>query len=407
MDAPVSQEVHMSYPGEALSYPFGEPDRLTMHPEYRKIRESGELARVRLPYGKEGWLVTRYEDVHRIMTDPRFSRELAIQNDEPRTYGEHRDMGMLDMDPPRHTRIRQIVASAFTPRRTEQVRPHTIAVADKLIDEMLAGPKPADLVESFAKPLPVTVICEMFGLPIEDRARFSELAEAMTSTDRLSTQQIVDYLTELWTYLAQVITDRRNDLKDDALSALIVAGDEDRLSEHEIAQIAAGQLAASYETTANELASFIYALMTHPEQHDQLWMNPSLVDKAVEELLRWVPMSSSTLFARYATEDVVIGNTVIHAGEHVLASLTSANKDDSVFDKPDELNLTAVRRPHLAFSSGVHRCLGTGLARMILQVGVGAIIRRMPGLQLAVREHELVWKQQQLMRALRTLPVTW
>ncbi|GAA1027996.1 MULTISPECIES: cytochrome P450 [Amycolatopsis] len=397
----------MSDTEKVFSYPFGEPEQLLLHPDYAKMQALPGLARVKLPYGREGWLATKYEDVHKILTDTRFSRELAIANDEPRMYPGHLEMGMLDMDPPAHTRIRQIVASAFTPRRTEQLRPRAVELADDLIDTLLAGPRPADLVEGFTRPLPVVVISEMFGLPTDDRAYFAELAEAVTTTTRLTPEQIGEYLQQLWDYLAGVIAQRRKEPQDDALTALVQASDSDQMTEHEIAQIAAGQLAASYETTANELASFFFALLHNPEQMDHLWMNPSMIKRAVEELLRFCPMSSASLFARYATEDVVIGGTLIRAGEQVLASLIAANKDETVYQDPGSLNLNVERKPHLAFGSGVHRCLGTGIARMVLQVGLSTIVRRMPGLRLAIPESELEWRTEALMRGLKHIPVTW
>ncbi|WP_345510230.1 cytochrome P450, partial [Phytohabitans houttuyneae] len=278
-----------------------------------------------------------------------------------------------------------------------------------LIDRMVEDGPPADLVERFATPLPITVICELLGVPVEDQEHFHAWSEAIVSTTSLTPEEIKQYLESLWGYMAGLIAERRVRPTDDLIGALVRARDEDndRLSEDEMVRLAAGLLAAGHETTVTQIPNFVYVLLTHPDQLDRLRAAPELVPVAVEELMRYVPLGVASSFARYALEDVELGGVLVRAGEPVIGSLSSANRDESVFARPDALDLTRSTNPHIGFGHGVHHCAGAQLARMELQVAVAALLERLPGLRFAVPEPELVWKSGLLVRGLKHMPVAW
>ena len=393
----------------ARPYPFSDPDRLNLDPLYARLRRQEPLIRVRLPFGEEAWLATRYHDVKVVLGDQRFSRAASVGRDEPRLTPGQIGGGMLSMDPPDHSRLRRLIAKAFTARRVEQLRPNTAAIADELIDTMTASGPPADLVEGFATPLPVRVICQLLGVPATDQDQFRIWSEAIVSTTSLRPEQIVAYRESLHAYMAGLIAQRRVAPTDDLIGALVQARDDDndRLTEEELVELAAGLLAAGHETTVTQIPNFLYVLLTNPDQLALLRDRPDLVPAAVEELLRYVPLGAASSFARYATEDLELGGVQIRAGEPVLGSLSSANRDGDIFDDPDLVDVTRESNPHIGFGHGVHHCVGAQLARMELQVALGTLLARLPGLDLAVDEKELVWKSGLLVRGLRAMPVTW
>ncbi|MBE1491261.1 cytochrome P450 [Plantactinospora soyae] len=393
----------------ARPYPFAAPDRLNLDPRYAQLRRDEPLSRVQLPFGEEAWLATRYEDVRVVMGDARFSRALSVGRDEPRTIPRQQDLGMLRMDPPDHTRLRRLVAKAFTARRVELLRTRAQQITDELVDEMVKAGPPADLVEQFATPLPIQVICELLGVPFADRDKFHTWSEAIVSTTSLGVDQIQEYLNNLWGYIGELVAVRRREPVDDLLGAMVRARDEneDRLTEEELVQLAAGLLAAGHETTVTQIPNFVYVLLEHPAELARLRADPTLVPSAVEELIRFVPLGVASAFPRYATEDIELGGVLVRAGEPVLPAVGSANRDGEVFADPDRLDLGRVPNPHVGFGHGVHHCIGAQLARMELQVAIHTLVTRLPGLRLAVPEPELTWKSGLLVRGLAALPVTW
>jgi cytochrome P450 len=395
--------------GAARPYPFSDPDRLNLDPLYAELRRENPVVRVRLPFGQQAWLATRYQDVKVVLGDPRFSRAASIGRDEPRTSPQPIGGGMLSMDPPDHSRLRRLVAKAFTARRVEQLRPATTAIADELLDAMVAAGPPADLVERFSTPLPVRVICRLLGVPAVDQHLFRIWSEAIISTTSLAPETVMEYLRCLHAYMAGLIAQRRARPTDDLIGALVQARDDDndRLTEQEMVELAAGLLAAGHETTVTQISNFVYVLLTHPEQLALLRARPELVPGAVEELMRYVPLGVAAAFARYATQELDLGGVRIGAGEPVIAAVSSANRDATVFDEPDRLDVTRGAGPHVGFGHGVHHCLGAQLARMELQVALATLLERLPDLALAVDEKDLEWKSGLLVRGLRSLPVTW
>ncbi|WDZ86482.1 cytochrome P450 [Micromonospora cathayae] len=393
----------------AHSYPFGAPDRLNLDPRYAELRRDEPLVRVRLPYGEPAWLATRYADVRMVLGDSRFSRAAAVGRDEPRNVPEQRESGILGMDPPEHTRLRRVVAKAFTARRVEELRPRTRRIADELVDGMLAAGAPADLVAHVATPLPIRVICDLLGVPVADQDRFHTWSEAIVSTTALTPERAQKYLDNLLSYMAGLVEQRRRTPTDDLIGAMVRTrdSDADRLTEDELVRLAAGLLAAGHETTVNQIPNLVYVLLTNPEQWARLRAEPELVPSAVEELMRFIPLGATAAFPRYATEDVEVGGVLVRAGEPVIVSIHSANRDERAFAEPDVIDLARSVNPHLGFGHGVHHCVGAQLARMELQVVLGTLLDRTPDLRLAVSEPELTWKSGLLVRGLTSLPVSW
>jgi cytochrome P450 len=396
---------------EPRAYPFSEPERLDPEPLFATLRVEEPLSRIRLPYGEPGWLATRYEDVKVVLGDPRFSRAAAVGRDEPRMRTTPSQPGsILSLDPPEHSRLRRLVMKAFTVRRVAELRPRVQHIADGFVDAMIERGAPADLVEDFALPLPVTVICELLGVPYEDRADFRLWSDAFLSTTRFTPDEVRECVGKLRAYMAGLIARRRAAATDDMLSALVAARDEeDRLSEDELLSLAQGLLVAGHETTASQIPNFVYVLLTHPGQLAMLRADLGLVPKAVEELMRFVPLGIGAGIARYALEDVELGGVTVRAGEPVLPAMASANRDASVYTDPDVLDLHRAETSHVGFGHGPHHCVGAPLARMELQVALDTLLRRLPGLRFAEAGPDggIAWKDGLSTRGPELFPITW
>ncbi|GLW14925.1 cytochrome P450 [Streptomyces sp. NBRC 13847] len=388
-----------------LSYPFNIPESLALAEEYEQARDRPGLLKVQMTYGEPAWLVTRYAEARFVLGDQRFSRALGASHDEPRQSEGRRDSGILGMDPPDHTRLRTLVAKAFTVRQVEKLRPQVRQLTQDLLDELEAAGPPVDLVDRYALPIPVAVICRMLGVPTEDRPRFRVWSDAALSTSSLTAEELDANLEELRAYMGQLIEEHRRAPQDDLMTALIDARDVgDRLSELELVDLCVGILVAGHETTATQIPNFVLALLDHPGQLALLREQPQLIDKAVEELLRFVPLGSGAGQPRYATEDVEVGGTLVRAGTPVLVAVGSANRDALRFEKPGTLDISRAANQHLGFGHGVHHCLGAQLARLELQEALGALVTRFPGLRLA---GDVEWKSEMLVRGPRVMPVGW
>ncbi|GAB3211882.1 cytochrome P450 [Marinactinospora thermotolerans] len=395
-------------PPDPVPYPFRDYHRLDVDPVYAELRADRPVLRIRPPYGDDAWLVTRYDDVKTVLGDPRFSRALTAHNDESRLTPRPVNTSILGTDPPDHTRLRRLLARAFTARRAELLRPGVRAFTATLIDEMTKRGAPADLVEDFALPLTALVICELLGVPYADRPAFRVWLDAFSSTTALSVEQINSRTEALYAYIDGLVAQRRSDPAGDLISALVDAHDETAgITGQELVELVSVLLIAGYETTSAQLANSVLVLFTHPHAHEALRADPGLLPGAVEELIRFVPLDAHVAFGRYAREDVELSGVRIRAGEAVLPVLPSANRDPSTFPRPDELDLCRGRNPHLGFGYGIHRCIGAPLAKVVLEEGLGGLLARFPGLSPAVPPEEMVFKEGVQVRILQTLPVTW
>ncbi|UOZ06826.1 cytochrome P450 [Amycolatopsis sp. WQ 127309] len=390
---------------EALAYPFNEEAGLDLNEAYAAARDADGMVRVKMTYGEPAWLATRYADARLVLGDRRFSRAMEKEKDAPRRSPVQRDGGILQMDPPDHTRLRTLVAKAFTMRRVELLRPRVARLAAELIADMKAAGATADLVDAYALPIPVAVICELLGVPVADRPKFRVWSDAALSTSGLTPEEFERNREELRDYMRGLIAEHRSAPQDDLMTALIEARDtRDRLTELELVDLCVGILVAGHETTASQIPNFVYALLDQPGQWDRLRSDPGLIPAAVEELLRFVPLGAGAGFARYATEDIEVGGVLVRAGEPVLVAVGAANRDRLQFDDADQLRFDRGDSHHLGFGHGVHHCLGAPLARLELQEALRALVTELPGLHLA---GDIVWKTQMLVRGPRSMPIGW
>jgi cytochrome P450 len=377
-------------------------------PDIRTISGDRPVFRAELPGGRIVWLVTGYENVRQVIIDQRFSRALAVAPGQARPGFEMFASGSINgMDPPEHTRLRKLVASAFTARRVEAMRPRVTSIVNQLIDAMLGRPQPADLVAGFSLPLPAQVICEMLGVPAGGLKQFHAWSDTIIGDWQRDSDEIMTALAEMYGYFGGLIETKRARPADDLMSALIAARDEgDRLSEQELTVMCCSLLIAGHETTANQINLSLLLLFDHPGEVATLRADPGLIPGAVEELLRCSRLGGLPP-ARVTTEDVRIGGVVIPAGEQVIALTGTANRDPSVFTDPDRFDVIRDAASHLSFGAGVHHCLGAQLARVELQEAFRGLIGRLPGLRLAVPAGELEFKPGMAIHSLRELPVLW
>jgi cytochrome P450 len=391
------------------TFPFADPTGLAIDPAFGELRATEPVSRIRLPYGGDGWLLTRYADNRALLTDRRFSRAAAVGPDTPRlTVEPPGGSAMTIQDPPEHTRLRRLVAPAFSPRRIDRLRPRIAEVTGELLTAMLTAGPPADLVAAFALPLPITVICELLGVPVTDQPRFTGLAGRMLSSTAYTRDEVRAAVDELSDYLGELIERRRDRPADDLISVLVHARDaDDRLSEQELLTLCGTLLSAGYENVANAVANFTLLLTEEPTRLARLRAEPDLVPTAVEEMLRYTMSGLGVSHPRIATEDVEIAGVLIRRGDAVFASLPAANHDPAMFADPDRVDFDRVATGHLAFGYGPHMCLGAQLARTELDVALTAMIHRLPGLRLAVPVAELRWKTGLTVRGPQSLPVTW
>ncbi|MFE0515145.1 cytochrome P450 [Streptomyces sp. NPDC058964] len=385
---------------------FGDGFRRDPHPVYARLRELGPVHRVRYPapdQHHETWIVVGHEEARAALADPRLAKDgskIGVTFLDEELIGRH----LLGTDPPQHTRLRGLITSAFTMRRVEELRPRIQEITDQLLDEMLPHGR-ADLIEAFAYPLPITVICELLGVPEMDRTEFRKLStEAVAPADAESEN---DAFVRLAAYLTELIADkRRAGPSGDLLGDLIrtTAQDGDRLSPQELRGMAFVLLIAGHETTVNLIGNTVLSLLEHPGQLAALRADMSLLDGAVEETLRYEgPVENGTY--RYAAEPLEIAGTAIARGESVLIGLSAADRDEARYPGADRFDIRRDTRGHLAFGHGIHYCLGAPLARLEARRALRSLLDRAPALALDGTPGE--WLPGMLMRGVRRLPVRW
>lgn len=376
---------------------------------FARLRESRPVAP--MPGHRRTWLITRYADVRSALTNPRLAKDVhhwpGGRRPRASEAADSVHAHMLNSDPPVHTRLRGLTRQAFTPRRVAQLRPRAQEIAGGLLDEMAAARGGVvDLLDAYARPLPVTVLCELLGIPEADRER---MRVAVADYDK--SEEVQRVARELGAYFTTLIAAKRAEPGNDLLSALALArtsaseeGAEDWLTSTELRSTAFQLLMAGFDTTVNLIASGTLALLTHPEAMARLREDPSLLPAAVEELLRFTnPVNH--VAGRFTTEDLTTGDVIIPAGEWVFIATGSANHDPAQFPHPDRLDLGRDTSGHVAFGHGIHYCLGAPLARMEAEVAFGALLARFPGMSLAVPPEKLRWRPVSRINGLESLPV--
>ncbi|MGW2185705.1 cytochrome P450 [Streptomyces sp. NPDC001719] len=364
-------------------------------------RRQSPISRCTHPGGRPGWLVTGYDLVRSVLADPRFSsrKELMNMGDfeiPPAPPGE-----FLLMDEPQHGRYRKPLMGKFTVRRMRLLTERIERIAADCLDAMEKAGPPVDLVTAFAKPIPTIVICELLGVPYEDRGSFQEQIDTFMGGET-SDEALIAAYTATQEYLAGLVAAKRADPTDDVLSELT---DSD-LTDEELKGISLILLAAGFDTTANMLALGTFALLRHPDQLAALRADPALTDQAVEELLRYLSVAKT--FWRTALEDVELDGRTIKAGTTLVLSYSTANRDPERFADPHVLDLQREYSGHLAFGHGIHQCLGQQLARVEMRVAFPALLHRFPTLRLAVPADEVALRPETAdIYGVKSLPVAW
>ncbi|MDT0393673.1 MULTISPECIES: cytochrome P450 [Streptomyces] len=385
---------------------LGEGFRRDPHPVYAQLRAHRPVHRVRLPEedgGQESWLIVGYEEARAALADPRLAKDgtrIGFMSLDEELIGKH----LLSADPPQHTRLRSLITRAFTTRRVAELQPRIQQITDELLDTMLPQGR-ADLIESFAYPLPITVICELLGVPEIDRTEFRKISNDVVVPT--SAESLRDAFVRLADYLDDLIESKRDaGPGTDLLSELIrtTAENGDRLSPDELRGMAFVLLVAGHETTVNLITNAVHALLTHPDQLAALRADMNLLDGTVEEALRYEgPVESAT--DRFAAEPLEIAGVQIEKGEWVRIGLAAADRDPGRFPTPDGFDIRRDSRGHVAFGHGIHHCLGAPLARLETRVALRSLLERAPG--LALDGQPGAWLPGVLMRGVRSLPVRW
>ncbi|MFI9838824.1 cytochrome P450 [Nonomuraea sp. NPDC051941] len=372
-------------------------------------REQGPLTRVRLWDGSIPWLVTGYAEQRAVLADPRVSADLSNPG-YPATVplpagGVKRSF--IGMDDPEHARLRRMVTAPFAIKRIEAMRPSVQKIVDDLIDDLLAGPKPVDLVEAFALPVPSLVICELLGVPYADHDFFQDTSKTIINRTSTPEERQAGHQA-LHAYLDGLVGEKLANPGDDLLSGLAERVKAGELAQDEAARMGALMLIAGHETTANMIALGTLTLLQHPDQLALLrgGDDPKLVASTVEELLRYLNIVHNGRL-RVATEDLEVAGQTVRAGEGLIMVNEMGNRDPGAFPDPDELDIRRDARRHVAFGFGVHQCLGQPLARMELQVVYGTLYRRIPTLKLATELDRVPFKHNGLVYGVFELPVTW
>ncbi|RSN13135.1 cytochrome P450 [Streptomyces sp. WAC 05977] len=391
----------------ARKCPFSPP------PEYERLRRESPVSRVGLPSGQTAWALTRLEDIREMLSSPHFSSDrqspsfpLMVARQIRREDKPFRP-SLIAMDPPEHSRARRDVVGEFTVKRMKALQPRIQQIVDEHLDALLAGPKPADLVQALSLPVPSLVICELLGVPYSDHDFFQSCSSRMLSREVTAEERMTAF-ESLENYLDELVTKKEaNATEDDLLGRQILKQRETGEADHgDLVGLAFLLLIAGHETTANMISLGTVTLLENPDQLAKIKADPGKTLAAIEELLR-VFTIAETATSRFATADVEIGGTLIRAGEGVVGLSNAGNHDPDGFENPDTFDIERGARHHVAFGFGVHQCLGQNLARLELQIVFDTLFRRVPGLRIAVPVDELPFKHDSTIYGLHALPVTW
>jgi cytochrome P450 len=403
----------------AASFPFfGGQFSANPFPILAQMRATGAVVPVPVPFDSSQrlWMVTRMQEAVQVLKDKRFSvdrsavpnaseafrQRARARGDGPGLFGK----SMIFVDEPDHKRLRGLVSKAFTPKYVESLRPHIQQIADELLDRV-QDQGHMDIVRDYAYPLPINVISDMLGVPRKNREQIRIWAEAIAGGERIRDEERFARARSFSEYIVQLVAEKRQHPEEDLLSQLIHLEEEgDHLSETELLSMAALLIFAGHETTSNLISIGTLMLLDHPDQLEKLKADLSLVPSAVEELLRFNgPVLSPA--PRFASEDIELGGQSIKKGDMVITMLASANRDESQFTDPDELDIARSLNRHIAFGQGIHICLGAPLARLEGDIAFTTLLKRMPNLHLAVPRESITWRGNFTLRGLTSLPVAF
>jgi len=396
--------------GEIVQYPVVRHCDLTVDPWYRDLQQQGPI-RIQLPFGEPAWLATRYYDVKTVYGDRRFGKELGLTHDVPRMHEMNvNDPDLLvNMDPPRQTRVRRLALTAFAAPQIKTMREWVTGVVDENLDDLLEQDSGADFIETVAWTVPLTVLTSILGVPREEAPSFRGWVDEMVGADT----EINDRMRAAETmtnYVRGLIAERRERETDDLLSVLVHArDDDDQLTEDELVSLSMTLFLGGFETTAAQLGSTVFTLMTHRHLWQELLDDPTLQPAALEELWRWIPsFRFGSTMVRWANEDVELSGVAISRGDAIVAEHSVANRDESVFPHGWELDFHRVDpQPHLSLAWGVHRCLGAHLAHLEVEATLDRLLMRFPTLELAIAPEDVRWSESTFLRSAVHLPLTW
>ncbi len=366
------------------------------------------ISRVRLWSGKVAWFITRYDDARAVLGDPRFSNDNSLEGfpHESPALREHRmDKMLIGIDPPEHTVLRRVMARDFMVRKIEALRPLVEGIIEDLLDQIMQGDPVFDLYREFALHIPQLVVCEMLGIPPVDRDYLTGLLETISDVEstaeegRAANEEYLEYLDRL-------TAGKEQEPSDDIISRLLTHVETGEITRKDVLVNTRLLVVAGFESTAKQITVGTLLLLRHPEQLAALRADPTLIGRAVEEILRYVTVDHMGR-RRVATVDIEVGGQLIRAGEGVVISHSIANRDPEAFPNPGEFDIHRDARHHLAFSFGPHQCLGQPLARLELAIALNAVLRRMPDLRLAVPFEELRFMHDSSLYGVSELPVTW
>ncbi|AKT42108.1 cytochrome P450 [Chondromyces crocatus] len=397
---------------QVREYPFRAPGPLEPAEEWAPLRKGCPVAHVRLPSGDQAVLLTRYDDVRQVLSDPRFTHNLSAEGAARTTANEaggvfERQEASMLTDADRHQRWRRMIMKSFTVKHISAMQQRIEAMADQLIDDMVKQGPPLDLASALGFPLPVWVICELLGIPGVDRDKLAYWSNTMLSVTQYGQQEIDAAQAEFKAYLTAHIVAKRANPGDDLLSELLAAGDEGQgLSDMELLLTAQGLLVAGHETTSNMIGKMVAMLLSDRRRWEQLLADPSLVRTAVEEVLRFDANAGFGL-PRFITEDIEVAGQTLPRGTTVICAMASANRDERTFAEAEEMNLARSPNAHLTFGAGPHSCLGQTLARTELQTVLRVLLRRLPTLALAVPTEALSRRAGLLVGGLEQVLVRW
>ena len=395
-----------------LQYPMPAKHALEPPQEWAELREQCPVAPVRFPSGDEAVLVTRYDDVKLVLSDPRFVRNFSA--DDAASIAEGNSGGVFEsemaasIEGAGHQRWRRMIARWFTARRMLALHVDIEAMADRMIDDMVAAGGPVDLKAALGFPLPVWVICDMLGVSESDRDRFAHWSNALLNLSRFTKEVVALAQREFGEYMAALVAQKRAAPGNDLISDLISRTDDDGATLTDAELIATGQalLVAGHETTANMIGKMMGMLLADRSRWEQLVADRSLARTAVEEVLRF-DANPGFGMPRYLTEDAEVAGTMIPRGTTMVCSMAAANRDERVFDDPEEMDLSRSPNHHLSFGAGPHSCLGQALARTELRTVLEVLLRRLPTLELAVAPEELRRIEGLAVGGVEELPVRW